>query len=91
MTIKIADQFELWPVSRLKRYERNSRIHTPDQVRGIAASIRQFGFLAPIVVDTRRDRIAAGQGRAARADHDRRPALRGRQRRHLRRPPSGVS
>lgn len=63
MTIKIADQFELWPIGRLKRYERNTRVHTPEQVAGIAASIRQFGFLAPIVVDTRRDRIAAGHGR----------------------------
>lgn len=44
MTIKIADQFELWPTARLKRYERNSRIHTPEQVRGIAA------MPAPIMV-----------------------------------------
>ncbi len=68
MTIKIADQFELWPIARLKRYERNSRIHTPEQVAGIAASIREFGFLAPIVVDTRRDRIAAGHGRLEAAE-----------------------
>lgn len=59
MTIKIADQFELWPIARLKRYERNSRIHTPEQVRGIAASIREFGFLAPIMVAGRPFTVAA--------------------------------
>lgn len=63
MTITIADRFELWPVERLTPYERNSREHEPGQVEGIARSIAEFGFLAPIVVDTRRDRIAAGHGR----------------------------
>lgn len=63
MTIRIANQFDLWPVDRLTPYERNSRLHPADQVAGIAASIREFGFIAPIVVDVRRDRIAAGHGR----------------------------
>ena len=63
MQIKIADRFELWPLKRLVPYERNSRLHSDDQVAGIADSIRTFGFLAPIVVDTRRNRIAAGHGR----------------------------
>lgn len=63
MKITIAEKFELWPVQALTPYERNSRLHHPDQVEGIAASIAEFGFLAPIVVDTNRNRIAAGHGR----------------------------
>jgi ParB/RepB/Spo0J family partition protein len=63
MTIKIANKFDLWSVDDLVPYERNSRLHPEDQVAGIAASIREFGFIAPIVVDTSRNRIAAGHGR----------------------------
>lgn len=62
-TIRIADRFELWPLEDLVPYERNSRLHDPDQVDGIAASIAEFGFVAPIIVDTNRNRIAAGHGR----------------------------
>lgn|GEM_PF-150798 len=77
-TIRIADRFELWPVEDLVPYERNSRVHDPDQVDGIAASIAEFGFLAPIVVDTQRNRIAAGHGRllaARRLGMDRVPVV----------------
>lgn len=63
MKIKIADQFELWPVDQLVPYERNSRMHPADQVDGIAASIAEFGFISPIIVDATRGRIAAGHGR----------------------------
>lgn len=63
MTIKIADKFDLWPVTDLVPYEKNSRLHDEDQVAGIAASIAEFGFIAPIIVDTKRNRIAAGHGR----------------------------
>jgi DNA modification methylase len=61
--IKIADKFDLWPVRDLVPYEKNSRLHPEDQVAGIAASIAEFGFIAPIIVDTNRNRIAAGHGR----------------------------
>lgn len=63
MTVTIADKFDLWPVDTLVPYERNSRLHPADQVEGIASSIAEFGFLSPIIVDTRRGRIAAGHGR----------------------------
>ena len=43
-------------------YARNSRTHSPQQVDKIAASIREFGFLNPIIVDGANG-IIAGHGR----------------------------
>lgn len=49
-------------VSALVEDERNTKTHTPDQVRQIAASIREFGFNDPIVVDAN-NVIVEGHGR----------------------------
>jgi 16S rRNA G966 N2-methylase RsmD len=46
----------------LKRNPRNARTHSANQIRQIADSIRQFGFVVPIVVDENRI-ILAGHGR----------------------------
>lgn len=50
------------PVADLIPYARNSRTHSPQQVDKIAASIREFGFLNPIIVDGQSG-IVAGHGR----------------------------
>lgn len=42
-------------------YEKNSRIHTESQLDQIAASIKEFGFRNPVIVDG--DNILAGHGR----------------------------
>jgi ParB-like chromosome segregation protein Spo0J len=62
----MAKRIELWPVERLVPYERNARTHSPQQVAQIAASISEFGFLNPILVDSK-DGIIAGHGRLAAA------------------------
>ena len=49
-------------VADLIPYARNSRTHSPQQVDKIAASIREFGFLNPIIVDGKNG-IIAGHGR----------------------------
>ena len=49
-------------VSSLIPYARNSRTHSDAQVGQIAASIKEFGFLNPIIVDGERG-IIAGHGR----------------------------
>ena len=41
---------EFWPISRLKPYPNNPRIND-DAVQAVAASLREFGFRQPIVVD----------------------------------------
>lgn len=48
--------------SALIPYIRNSRTHSDEQVAQIAASIREFGFLNPIIVDGDNG-IIAGHGR----------------------------
>ncbi|HTX37481.1 MAG TPA: ParB/Srx family N-terminal domain-containing protein [Bryobacteraceae bacterium] len=60
--LKLAQRIELWPVDRLVPYARNARTHSPEQVAQIAASIAEFGFNAPILVD-RNAGIVAGHGR----------------------------
>lgn len=64
----MAQRIELWPVERLRPYERNARTHSAEQLAQLQASIKQFGFTAPILVDSD-DGILAGHGRleAARA------------------------
>jgi hypothetical protein len=49
-------------VASLVPYARNSRTHSQQQVDKIAASIREFGFLNPIIVDGQNG-IIAGHGR----------------------------
>jgi ParB-like chromosome segregation protein Spo0J len=46
----------------LKRYESNPRKHPEKQLVKLAASIREFGFAVPILVDEA-DTIIAGEAR----------------------------
>jgi hypothetical protein len=50
------------PVDDLIPYARNSRTHSPEQVAQIAASIKEWGFTNPILVDEDNG-IIAGHGR----------------------------
>jgi DNA modification methylase len=43
-------QIERWPIDRLIPYARNARTHSDEQVAQIAASIKEFGFVNPILV-----------------------------------------
>jgi DNA modification methylase len=62
MALSMVNRIELWPVERLVPYERNARTHSATQVAQIAASIVEFGFNAPILVDSNAG-IIAGHGR----------------------------
>jgi DNA modification methylase len=55
-------QVEARPVAALIPYARNSRTHTDAQVAQIAASIREFGWTNPILIDGA-DGVIAGHGR----------------------------
>ena len=46
----------------LRSRKRNPRTHTPKQIRQIAASIKEFGFVNPVLVDSFNG-IIAGHGR----------------------------
>ena len=57
-----ADKVERWPLERLVPYAKNSRTHSDAQVAQIAASIREWGWTTPILVDEAGS-IIAGHGR----------------------------
>jgi ParB-like chromosome segregation protein Spo0J len=54
--------YKMVSVDSLIPYARNSRTHSDEQVAQIAASIKEFGFLNPIIVDGDNG-IIAGHGR----------------------------
>jgi ParB-like chromosome segregation protein Spo0J len=62
-----ADAVERRPLAALVPYARNARIHSEVQIGQIAASIREWGFTVPILVDEDGS-IIAGHGRALAAD-----------------------
>ncbi|MEN9925973.1 MAG: hypothetical protein RL268_2099, partial [Pseudomonadota bacterium] len=57
-----AQSNELWPIEKITPYARNSRSHSDEQVAQIAASIREWGWTNPILVDEDGGLIA-GHGR----------------------------
>ncbi|MBC8165497.1 MAG: site-specific DNA-methyltransferase [Bryobacteraceae bacterium] len=55
-------RIEYWTLDRLVPYTNNARTHSDHQVAQIVASIREFGFTNPILVDTEAG-ILAGHAR----------------------------
>jgi len=55
-------RIEPWPIERLIPYARNARTHAAEQIEQIAASIAEFGFINPVLVDPNGG-IIAGHGR----------------------------
>ena len=41
--VALAERIELWPIDRLRLYERNPRTHSEAQVDQLAASMVEFG------------------------------------------------
>lgn len=62
MTVKKAQQIVQQSTSALLPYAKNSRTHSPEQIAQIAASIQEFGFTNPVLVDDTNG-IVAGHGR----------------------------
>ena len=58
----LPDHIEHLPTDALVPYARNSRTHSPEQVAQIAASIREFGFTNPVLIDAN-NTLIAGHGR----------------------------
>ena len=57
-----ADKVERWPIEKLVPYARNARTHADEQVSQIAASIKEWGWTTPVLVDETGG-IIAGHGR----------------------------
>lgn len=56
-------------IDELKPYENNAKIHGPEQIEQLRRSLREFGFVSPVLIDEDKNLIA-GHGRveAARAE-----------------------
>jgi DNA modification methylase len=61
-----ADHVERWPIDRLIPYANNPRRHSETDLDKIAASIRQWGWTMPVLVDEH-GVLIAGHGRVAAA------------------------
>jgi ParB-like chromosome segregation protein Spo0J len=57
-----ADKVERWAINKLVPYARNPRTHSDEQIAQIAASMKEWGWTTPILVDEDGG-IIAGHGR----------------------------
>lgn len=64
--VEMPKKLQFWSLEKLKPYERNSREHSPEQIKRIAESMKTFGFTNPILVDGDNG-IIAGHGRLSAA------------------------
>ena len=57
-----ADKVEKWAIDKLIPYARNARTHSDEQISQLAASIKEWGWTTPVLVDEQGG-IIAGHGR----------------------------
>ena len=55
-------------IGELKRDPYNTRVHPPEQLAAMAASMKEFGFTAPVLLDDA-DKVIAGHARLMTAEH----------------------
>lgn len=66
---KTTTQMELVPVEKLVPYMNNARTHSPEQITKLRSSLREFGFVNPIIIDSDYG-IIAGHGRVLAAKEE---------------------
>ena len=61
--------FQLVPTDKLIPYVNNARTHSKEQITKLRSSLREFGFINPVIID-RDFNVIAGHGRieAAKAE-----------------------
>lgn len=59
---KTTREMKLVPIDELIPYINNARTHSPEQINKLRASLREFGFINPVIID-RDKNIIAGHGR----------------------------
>ena len=60
--MKTTSEMKLVPVERLVPYVNNARTHSPEQINKLRSSLREFGFVNPLIID-RDFNVIAGHGR----------------------------
>ena len=60
--MKTTTEMQLIPVTKLVPYVNNARTHSPEQITKLRSSLREFGFINPVIID-RDYSVIAGHGR----------------------------
>ena len=60
--MKTTTEMQLVPIDKLVPYVNNARTHSPEQVNKLRSSLREFGFINPVIID-RDYGVIAGHGR----------------------------
>ena len=63
---KTTSEMKLVPIRKLVPYANNARTHSPEQINKLRGSLREFGFVSPVIIDKDYG-ILAGHGRVAAA------------------------
>ena len=72
--MKTTTQMELVPTDKLIPYVNNARTHSVEQVNKLRASLREFGFINPVIVDKDLN-VIAGHGRILAAKEEKIPEV----------------
>ena len=49
--MKTTTEMQLVPISKLVPYVNNARTHSPEQITKLRSSLREFGFINPVIID----------------------------------------
>ena len=60
--MKTTTDFQLVATDKLIPYVDNARTHSPEQIKKLRSSLREFGFVNPVIID-REYNVIAGHGR----------------------------
>lgn len=60
--MKTTTEMQLVPIAKLVPYVNNARTHSPEQITKLRSSLREFGFINPVIID-RDFNVIAGHGR----------------------------
>ena len=64
--MQITDKFEIVPVAEITPDARNARKHNDEQIKELRRSLREFGFVNPLLIDKDK-KVIAGHGRLSAA------------------------
>lgn len=60
--MKTTTEMQLVPIDKLVPYQNNARTHSPEQIAKLRSSLREFGFVNPVIIDKDYG-VIAGHGR----------------------------
>ena len=66
---KTTTEMQLIPLGKLVPYVNNARTHSPEQLAKLRSSLREFGFINPVIID-RDFNVIAGHGRIVAAKEE---------------------